>query len=329
LLDAVITPDFISNTRRDIDNLLATQGDRVLDSKKRLWIHVSNLETQLVGVESRKQVLQLMEKLLERGPTQPPRVVAVTSSVDPVAHFEEIFRDEREGTYEDFIPEVELSRSSLLLSRFRRCYVRIQPKQTNPWRNYEPTKWRKVLAWEVAGYEPLSQIEEEVERAFPGAGSVSLDDLAHAITTRALAVYQLLWTSCTRREKLALIQLAQEGFVTCQSSDMFAALAAKGLITDGRPPAVFNYTFRAFLRNIERSHVVQEWERMDGNGLWVVVGRLTAGTLVAGAVFFLLTQDYSVESLLPIVSGTGVFGVPLVRSLFARVTGKVTGATDT
>jgi len=36
----------------------------------------------------------------------------------------------------------------------------------------------------------------------------------------------------------------------------------------------------------------------------------------------LLTQDFSVQSLLPVVSGTGMFGAPLFRTLVAKVTGK-------
>jgi hypothetical protein len=33
---------------------------------------------------------------------------------------------------------------------------------------------------------------------------------------------------------------------------------------------LFNLTFRAFLERIERDDVVQEWERMEGVGLWVI-----------------------------------------------------------
>jgi len=99
-------------------------------------------------------------------------------------------------------------------------------------------------------------------------------------------------------------------------------LVAKGLITERPAPTIFNYTFRAFLREIERDQVVHEWERMEGSGLWVVAGRLIASTLVAGGLFYLLTQDFSVQTLLPIISGSGFFGVPLIRDLLARVSMK-------
>ena len=68
--------------------------------------------------------------------------------------------------------------------------------------------------------------------------------------------------------------------------------------------------------------VVNRWEQLEGAGLWVTAGRLIGSSLVAGGIFFLLTQDFSVQALLPIISGTGVFGIPVVRDLLARVTGK-------
>jgi hypothetical protein len=132
----------------------------------------------------------------------------------------------------------------------------------------------------------------------------------------------MLWTSCARSEKLVLIQLAQEGFVTTQSADVVAPLIAKGIIVERPTPAIFNRTFRDFLLNIERDDVVQRWERGEGHGLWVVAGRLIGSSVILGLIFFLLTQDVSVQSLLPVVSGTGLFGIPLVRAILARLSGK-------
>jgi hypothetical protein len=75
-------------------------------------------------------------------------------------------------------------------------------------------------------------------------------------------------------------------------------------------------------RIIEPNDVIQEWERGEGHGLWLVSGRLIASTVVGGVLFFLLTQDVSIQSLLPVVSGTGVFGIPVVRAILARLSGK-------
>jgi hypothetical protein len=104
-------------------------------------------------------------------------------------------------------------------------------------------------------------------------------------------------------------------------------LVAKGLITEHSSPAIFNYTFRAFLREIERDEVVTEWEAMEGSGLWVLVGRLVGSTLIVGGLFYLLTQDFAVQSLIPLISGSGLFGIPVVRDLIATFS-KKTGGTS-
>ena len=136
----------------------------------------------------------------------------------------------------------------------------------------------------------------------------------------------MLWSSCTRSEKLVLVQLAQEGFVNPKSREVVAQLVSKGLIIQRPALAVFNYTFRAYLRNIERDHIIQEWERMEGAGLWQVSGRLIASLLLASGIFFLVTQDFPVQSLLPIISGSGLFGLPLVRTIMAHFSSKAPGS---
>jgi hypothetical protein len=329
LLDSVHEPDFIDV---QLNGLWAHpaltswwhpgMGPEPLPSAPR-YIHVSNLESYLVDAAQRAVALKLLERLLEEGADSQPRVLIVSTNVDPIAHFEEIFDEERRGIYEDPIPEVALSRFALLLTRFHRCYLPlvVDDGGDDPWPNYRASQWQDVLKWEARAT-PLQSIGQEIADAWLERRTVPRDELERAIAMRSYALYELLWTSCTRREKLVLVQLAQEGFVTRQSADIVAALIAKGLIVRRPGPAIFNHTFRTFLRRIERSDVVREWERMDGQGLWVVAGRLIASSLVAGGLFFLLTQGYSVEGLLPVLSGTGVFGAPLLRSLFARVTGR-------
>lgn len=286
------------------------------------YIHVSNLESYLVDHDRREQARMLLERLLDDGSDRRRRIIIVTTNVDPIAHFEEIFDIERRGIYDDPIPEVALSRFALLLARVHRCYLPLVADDggDDPWRHYSPRRWFDVLKWEARAT-ALQPVGQGLHDAWSERLTVSRDELERAIAMRSFALYELLWTSCTRREKLVLAQLAQEGFVSRHSAEVVSALLAKGLIVLRPGPAIFNQSFRVFLQNIERSDVLESWERMDGQGIWVVAGRVIASSMVAGGLFFLLTQGYSVEGLLPILSGTGVFGVPLVRELLARVTG--------
>ena len=339
LLDETVDEAFIEKTRQRVDAAIQSP-DASSDARTPVWIHLSNLEAQLVNEKTRTHVLRLLERLLELRTNQPPRALVITSTIDPIAHFRELFTEERQGIYTDLVPEVSLGRSALLLSRFRRCYVPIGPSKRHVkrkdraegsmtcwqrWWHYNPREWQKTLRTELDGFRPFGQIREELRAVWNAPKkreAVPFDELVSAIKLKTEASYELLWASCTRSEKLVLIQLAQEGFVTAQSWDVVAPLVAKGIIVHSPGLAIFNHTFRDFLRGIERGGVIQAWERMEGSGLWVVSGRLIGSSLVAGGLFYLTTQDLSVQSLLPILSGTGLFSVPLVRSLFAWLPGK-------
>jgi hypothetical protein len=318
LLDVTLTRQWVDAVVAEVDVLLKTlpleQGW--------LWIHVSNLEAQLVDVSSRTEVFRLFEKLLDRktepGRTPRPTALIVTSTIDPTAHFSEVFFEERQQVNAKMIPEVELNRSSLVLSRFRRCYTAPEGRSPWPsWYDYHPKQWTETLDLETSNHRLLADVATELKRVWAWRinDDVPMEELRHAIRVRAESAYQLLWASCTRSEKLVLIQLAQERLVNPKSRDTLDELIAKGLILPGPAPAIFNLTFRDFLRGIERTNVVQSWERMEGNGLWVVSGRLVASVLIIGGLFYLVTQGASVQSVLPLISGSSVLGIPLVRNI--------------
>ena len=332
LLDRELTEAELDTEITRIDTLIQV-GQAPIDGDGRLWVHVSNLESQLVTATSRAWVLKLLEKLIDEGGTGVSRVVIVSTSVDPVANFKEIFHEERKGIYDSVVPEVELSRLSLLLSRFRRCYLPARcelaaRERWENWLNYVPSKWAETVRLEAHGYEPLDGIVSEMRSTAWQTARPSLDELSRTFTARAEAAYQLLWTSCTRSEKLVLIQLAQEGMVNPKCYEVVGRLVAKGIVVTRPGLTVFNYTFRRFLRGIERGHVVAEWEHMEGTGLWVTAGRLVGSSMILGGAFFFLTQDFPVQSLLTIIPGTGLFGIPLVRDIVTRLAGGRSGTTS-
>ena len=112
-----------------------------------LWVHISNLETQLVAENSRAEVFRLFEQLqsrsLEKHVEDRRVALIVTTTIDPSTHFAEIFQEEREDIYRASVPGVKMNRWSLVLSRIRRCYIAAVGK--SPWHSwylYDPTKWR-------------------------------------------------------------------------------------------------------------------------------------------------------------------------------------------
>src|SRR4029077_11787700 len=137
----------------------------------------------------------------------------------------------------------------------------------DPWWEYDPTTWESTLRWEATDYAPLVEVAGAIRQTFSNGGvlrpEVSRAELARAFRSQALASYDLLWESCTRCEKIVLVQLAQEGFITTQNCEVVWGLINKGLIVERPRPTIFNHSFRQFLRHIEHDHVVEEWERED------------------------------------------------------------------
>src|SRR6185503_7638574 len=155
--------------------------------------------------------LRLLDKLLISHDDH-PRAVVVTTSVDPIAHFQELFSEERDGIYTDDAPEVSLSRAALLLSRFERWYVPLAFMSSSEcrhawdsWWRYTPTRWQPAVDVEFAGLRPLAHVPREVKASFADHSHVPFGKLVREIRRRAVAYYDLLWTSCTRKEKLVLI----------------------------------------------------------------------------------------------------------------------------
>ncbi len=172
----------------------------------------------------------------------------------------------------------------------------------------------------MAGERLLNGIGQDVAASLHGRKEVPMADLSRAVLKRAEASYQLLWTSCTRTEKLVLIHLAQEGLVNPKNRDTLDEIAAKGLVLAGPPPVLFNFTFRQFLRGIERADVINAWEKDEGNGMWEMSGRLVGSVLAVGGVFYLVTNGINVQSVLQTISGSGLLSLPIIKELLARLT---------
>jgi hypothetical protein len=325
LLDKTMSPDWLKEQLGKVDEFKhKTPGDTTV------WVLMSNLEAQLVSKDSRAAVFQLMERLLDRVGGGRPVGLVVTTTIDPLAHFNEIFQEERNAIYSTAIPEVELNRLSLLLTRTRRCYTKLAGDDPWPlWLPYDPGQWKATLKVETASHLFLEQIGRDIEQKWSTRTHVPLDELRRAIVERAQIFYRLLWTSCTRTEKLILIQMAQEGLVNPKNQETLQELLAKGLIRSGSTLELFNFTFRDFLRRIEPTEVVQAWEHMEGSGLWVISSRLIASVLIVGGLFYLLTQGVSVQSVLPLISGSSFLGIPVVRNVANLLASKKDAAATT
>src|SRR5262249_58337543 len=103
------------------------------------------------------------ERLLLRLEGRRPVGLIITSTIDPVWDVHEVFLEERNAIYSTAIPEVDLNRLSLLLTRMRRCYTRLG--DSDPWAAwlaYDPGDWPATLGAETAGHAVLTEVARDI-----------------------------------------------------------------------------------------------------------------------------------------------------------------------
>jgi hypothetical protein len=130
------------------------------------------------------------------------------------------------------------------------------------------------------------------------------------------AGYWLVWRRLSRAERLALRQLADEGFLNPNNQDVVRSLMRDGLVRRDR---IFHLTtrgFAQFVRRVVSPDTVASWEREGEGGGWDVLrGHLGSALAVAGAFVFFTQPDLFNSAVL--TAGGLAAGVPTLLKLFS------------
>src|SRR5262249_8050091 len=131
------------------------------------------------------------------------------------------------------------------------------------------------------------------------------------------AVAWRIWSESTKAEKLAMSQLAHEGFLNPNNTDVVSRLVERGLVYRSPAFKFFDPSFRSFLLRAEPPRDVFGWEHEESEG-W---GRLERPLMVAVAIvlgFLFLTQEEVFSTFTAVLTAlTGA--VPLVLRLATLV----------
>jgi hypothetical protein len=284
------------------------------------YVHISNLEAKLSEPGDRQVTADLIEQLVTMRIGEDPVRLIVTSVVDPMRHFDSVLNDERKKIYEHPLPEPELQRLAHLLHNFRKVQA--------PGPDVQRPVWAKGTAGEIVydecrHHQELLDIGEEVAGSMPAdlPPRPQLDIvLWKMISERARALYKLYWSSCTRAEKLLLIQLAQTGFVNPLCVDTLEELIRKGLILQGRRPRLMNETFRQFLETVEDANTVHEWESEGGESSWLIVRNIVLVLIIVGLAVVGLAEYQIMQT-----AAAALTGVVTLLAGLSRLLGFLTG----
>ena len=274
----------------------------------RPWVHISNLESKLGDAQERQLVASLMERLILMDLDGERVRLVVTSAVDPVFHFDSVLFDERKKIYEHPLPEPELQRLARILYNFRKAQVSGSSESQPEWGN---SCTGRIVYEECRHHPALMAVGEEVVTL--AEANPNREDLLAMVAERVLALYKLFWASCTRSEKLLLIQLAQTGLVNPLCLETLQDLIRKGLILPGPPPRIMNATFQRFLETVEGPETVRQWESEAGESSWLVIRNVVIALLALGLVVLALTQQPALQTVTAVLTGVGTVMAGLFR----------------
>ena len=151
---------------------------------------------------------------------------------------------------------------------------------------------RSMILRECSMSPRLLTIGAEVLRESLTDVPLSAEDLLTEIGVAAEPYYHTLWATCSREEKLALQQLAQEDVVNPANRHVIERLLASGLVRRAPTFRLMNETFRRFVLQAVSPDDLRAWEREGVELPWIsYASSIGSFAVVAAAVLFLTQQQ--------------------------------------
>jgi hypothetical protein len=124
--------------------------------------------------------------------------------------------------------------------------------------------------------------------------------------------YRILWSTCTTRERIALYQLANEGWANCKNQAALQHLLKRGLIVAGPEFRIHDEDFAEFIRQWVSAEDQREWARQDEISTWE--GLKAAFFVSAGLSVGAVALIYGQQAIGFIVAGVSAIS-PVIKTL--------------
>jgi hypothetical protein len=164
----------------------------------------------------------------------------------------------------------------------------------------------------------LLSVATDVIARLPAGTTPSPEDVLFEIGVAAEPFYRAVWAACSKGEKLALRQLAEQGVVNPRNRVVVAELLRSGLVRRDPTFRVMNETFRRFILHELSSDELSAWE---GEGVRLPWSSITTTmlTVALGLIgLIVLTQQQLVDAWVGFVPALAP-AVPTVMKLFASI----------
>jgi hypothetical protein len=285
------------------------------------WVHVhrtsgrrafvlEGIDALLDARESRQRLLSVIESLLRE-----PEARVFLLVEQPLLESLEMLL---QGGDDDV--RNELTRWSQVLPRFTQL-------------RFGEAAWQRMLdareatlARECGWSERLRPIGEALARG-GDLEQLAPEQIRHEVLARATPFYRWMWSRCSQREKMILIQLAEGTIADPKTFDTLDRLIRRGLVKRDPGFRLVSESFTEFVQRAEAPQTVRRWEAAVANSDWSVL-RIPLGLVLLGFAAFILYsgQDAVQKSLavIPVLAGA----VPTVLGLFNALRGSHTASAE-
>jgi hypothetical protein len=290
-------------------------------------IVIDYFDYQINDLKKSFQKLELLEWLLAKG-----SIVVIMSNADPSAYSAPEVATKGKRRQEVFLEEFA-DRWANIVSRFIRVYL-VESGDVKSFQETLSTQEECFLAHSQSEVQRqrirelvkfvrdegsprgcLQKISLEIVKQ-PGFERMSLADVFKQIAGQARLYYQRIWATCSEEEKLTLMHLAEDRFLS-RNDPQLGVLMLKGLIVKGPDLRLMNQTFKHFLlTQCSQTGLVSIEDKAKRNSTWHML-KIPLLIGFAGVILFLvLTQKDFYSSSLTMITGL-MTGIPALFKLLS------------
>jgi hypothetical protein len=139
--------------------------------------------------------------------------------------------------------------------------------------------------------------------------------LIHEITNRAYPYYKVLWSTCSREEKLVLIQLCEDGIITLKKLGIVRRLLRRGVVFIKSYPMPLNESFRRFVLSVYKAEDLVAENKGTG---WSSTRIPLVLAIVVLVLFISITQQSYLSDSLALISSMAAL-IPTILRLSSTI----------
>ncbi|MDT8323144.1 MAG: cache domain-containing protein [Bacteroidota bacterium] len=281
------------------------------DIRSAEYIILDDFEYRFTDAAFNQKKLELLEYLLFSLSCR----VCILCSVDPVYYFFE----------SDGSPESQLLRDrwTRVLNMFVRSAPRVHYRRSAQDSACSPLRGQEALllfAMRECALSGMERARKNLRTMIYRRELRNRDEIMQWISVHCRPLFQSLWMTCSRRERLILYRIAHDGFAPYRARKEIAGLLERGLLAKNPALCLFSACFHEYVKEAKTPGQIREWESREATGLWGNIKHpLLLGFVLIAAALFYANPAYFDSTIAILTAMAGA--IPLLL----RVRGYLTG----